>query len=163
MMPRMKASVYVETSVISYATGRLSRSLQVAANQQLTRQWWNTAERDWHLLISPLVIAEVAEGDEKLAEARLKRTKGIESLATTQAVMDCAEYYIKHLLLPRKAYVDAGHLAHAVHYRLDYLVTWNCTHIANGQVLQRLVKLNNLRGWHTPLVVTPAFLIEGGL
>ena len=46
---------------------------------------------------------------------------------------------------------------------LDYLVTWNCTHIANGQVLQRLIKLNDLRGWHTPLVVTPGFLIEGGL
>jgi len=152
--------VYVETSVISYAVGHLSHSLQVAANQQITRQWWNHAQRRWHLLISPLVIAEAGEGDRGLSLARVRKLQGIEVLPTTQEIMDCTAYYMKHLLLPRKAYVDAGHLAHAVQHKLDYLVTWNCTHIANGQVLQRLRKLNDIRGWHTPLVVTPEFLME---
>jgi len=67
----MKPTVYLETSVISYLTGRPSRDLVVAAYQELTREWWRDAFDRFRVVASELVITEAAAGDPDAARARL--------------------------------------------------------------------------------------------
>ena len=56
--------------------------------------------------------------------------------------------------------VDLVHIAFAVSYEVDYLMTWNCAHIANGEVIRKLIQLNNDMNRVTPLILTPEELLE---
>jgi hypothetical protein len=65
-----KATVYIETSVVSYLTARPSRDLIVAAHQQITADWWATVRPQVECVISPFVIQEAAQGDTTAATKR---------------------------------------------------------------------------------------------
>ena len=71
------------------------------------------------------------------------------------------EIYNRELGLPEQAGVDVLHIAFAVGFAMDYLLTWNCAHIANGEVVRRLLRVNDRIGKLTPVIVTPEELIEG--
>ena len=68
--------------------------------------------------------------------------------------------YDHKLGLKGRARADLPHFAFAVAYEMDYLVTWNCAHIANGEVVRRLREANMELGWFTPLIVTPEEILE---
>lgn len=70
------------------------------------------------------------------------------------------EEYDRHLGLSGRARVDLPHFAFAVAFELDYLVTWNCSHIANGEIIRRLAKLNARLGAWMPQIVTPLEILE---
>jgi hypothetical protein len=59
----MKSKVYIETSVISYLTARPSRDILVAANQQVTQEWWQNRREQFDLFVSQLVEQEISSGD----------------------------------------------------------------------------------------------------
>jgi hypothetical protein len=80
-------------------------------------------------------------------------------LALTEEVESLAEEYLHKLRLPRGAQLDVVHLACAVFYEMDYLLTWNCTHLANGLVIKRLQKANAVLGRATPIIATPEELL----
>jgi hypothetical protein len=80
-------------------------------------------------------------------------------LALTQEVEFLAEEYLHKLGLPRGAQLDVVHLACAVFYKMDYLLTWNCTHLANGLVIKRLQRANAALGRPTPIIATPEELL----
>jgi hypothetical protein len=156
----MKTTVYVETSVISYLTGRISRDLIVAAHQQITREWWETASNRYDLFISPAVLDEIQAGDPQAVERRLTAIKDIGLLGQTPEVATLANNYSGSLGLPPSASTDALHIAFAVAWELDCLVTWNCTHIAAQHILHRLREVNDSLGKYTPDIVTPESLLE---
>ncbi|MGZ5442423.1 MAG: hypothetical protein ACXW5U_09370 [Thermoanaerobaculia bacterium] len=69
----MKPTVYVETTIISYLVGWLSRNdLQVAAHQELTRRWWTSRRSDFEVFASTVVFDEAGDGDPDLAAERLR-------------------------------------------------------------------------------------------
>ncbi len=153
------ATVYLETTIPSYLTSRPSRDLVVAAHQQLTHQWWAEARRSFEIFVSEVVVDEITAGDPKFAEQRMKIITGFPVLDPNEDVMALAEIYTKSLGLHPGAGIDILHIAFAVAFELDYLVTWNCKHIANGQVIRRLVTINHQRGWSVPVIVTPEELL----
>lgn len=153
-------SVYVETTIPSYLTAAPSRDLVVAGNQQLTHTWWQTAKDRFDLYISEAVLREVRAGDPACAVRRLEVLTGIPVLSLNQEIRSLADWYQAELRLPEKAGTDALHIALAVFYEMDYLVTWNCTHIANGHILRALMKLNHSLGRYTPLLLTPHELLS---
>ncbi|MFC1672482.1 hypothetical protein ACFL01_05035, partial [Planctomycetota bacterium] len=71
---RDMATVYLETSVISYLAAWPSRDLVVAAHQQITHEWWQTAGEHYRLLVSDAVIEEISAGDPLLVLLSLKET-----------------------------------------------------------------------------------------
>jgi predicted nucleic acid-binding protein len=154
------ASVYVETTIVSYLTASRSRDLVVAAKQQITRDWWQVARTRFDLFLSEVVLAEIRAGDPAEAVRRLEAVKGLPCLDLSPEVYLLANTYRQQLGLPEKAAADVMHIAVAVAYELDYLVTWNCAHIANGYVLRRLMKVNAGIGRFTPLLLTPEELVE---
>lgn len=154
------ASVYLETTIISYLTGRSSRDVVVAGHQQTTREWWDNSREHHELFVSEVVLREIQEGDAEAAELRLRMVQGIPNLGLNADVASLAHTYQTELQLPPKAGNDVLHISLAVSYEMDYLLTWNCAHIANGRTIKRLTAINDRLNRRTPVIVTPEELME---
>ena len=156
----MKESIYLETTVVSYYTSKPSRDIIVFAHQQITWEWWPMAIKRFNMFISEVVIDEARMGDAEAAKKRLKELKPFPHLELNDMVEKMAEVYMNNLEIPEKSFRDAAHLAVASVHNIDYLVTWNCTHLANGEHIKRLVKINKSFGVPTPIICTPEELME---
>jgi hypothetical protein len=155
----MKEIVYIETSFVSLLVSGVSRDLIVAGNQQVTREWWERRRGDFVCLTSQETLVEAARGDAKLAGLRLAALAGLPVVATTDEAAAIAENFMGTGALPAAARVDALHLAVAALAEADYLLTWNCRHLANAQILRRLEREAAARGWNLPKVCTPLELM----
>ncbi len=155
----MKSRVYLETSVISYLTAWPSRDLVKAAHQEITREWWSTRAR-FELYVSQVVIGEAAGGDAEAARLRLQSVAGIPVLAASPEAGLLAERLVAEGSLPAKAAVDALHIAIAVVNGIDYLLTWNCTHIANAAMRHKIDAVCRRSGYESVVLCTPEELME---
>ena len=98
---------------------------------------------------------EIRAGNPALAAHRLKIVADLPVLSFSKGVELLIEEYQTRLGLAANAAADLPHFAYTVAYRMDFLVTWNCKHIANGQVIKRLIIANSELGWPTPVILTP--------
>jgi PIN domain len=156
----MKAKVYIETTIISYLTAWRSPQLVMAANQEATRKWWDDEKEKFDLFISQAVIQEAAGGDPVAAQRRLEAMDGIPELAITNPARDLAKELLEKTPLPDKAGVDALHIAISTVHGMDYLLTWNCRHIANATLRHDLATICESAGYEMPIICTPLELIE---
>jgi predicted nucleic acid-binding protein len=147
--------VYIETSVVSYLTSRPSSDLIVAGHQKQTRKWWTTQRHRYSLFISEFVTREAQLGDPVASAARLQALAGLTALDVTPDVLLLGQDLIALGLLPRKAVFDALHISVAAAHGMDYLLTWNCKHIANAAIRPGIEALCRSRGWEPPAVCTP--------
>lgn len=150
-----KRAVYLETSVIGYATTRPSRDLIVAARQQVTRDWFERSRKAYELFVSQLVIREASFGDEEAARERLVLLEGIPLLAVSDTVGELATRLVDEGAVPRKASVDALHIAVAAAHGVDFLLTWNCKHIANARMRGAIEQACREAGYEPPVICTP--------
>lgn len=155
----MKPTLYLETTIPSYYASRPSRDILVLARQEITRTWWDGRLPSFTAYISPVVIEEVKRGDEKLARNRMALLSRFPILQATDEIEYLTEMYMEEVGFPQKAIRDSAHLAFACGYGLDYLVTWNCAHIANAEFRRRLWEVNSSMGIRTPVVCTPEELM----
>jgi len=155
----MKPTVYIETSIISYLTARLSNDLIVAARQKLTTEWWENRRLYFGLYTSEVVIQEACRGDAQAADNRLKLLQSIPQLDLKPETLELAELFLVQRAIPLTAREDAFHIAITVTYGLDYLLTWNCRHIANAEIQKHLAKLSSAAGYDLPILCTPELLM----
>lgn len=153
-------SVYLETTIPSYLAAHPSRDLIMAAHQQITHDWWLNAQDRFDLYISDAVLNEIRSGDPDAAARRLAIVDGLSVLQLSEGVRNLVHEYDLRLGLTGRARADLPHFAFAVAYQMDYLVTWNCRHIANGEVNRRLLVANVELQRPTPLVVTPEEILS---
>lgn len=153
-------SVYLETTIPSYLTAYPSRDLIMAAHQQITHDWWLNAHDRFVLYISDAVLNEIRGGDPDAVARRLAIVNGLPVLQLNDDVRNLVHEYDRRLGLTGRARADLPHFAFAVAYQMDYLVTWNCRHIANGEVIRRLLDANAELRRPTPLVVTPEEILS---
>lgn len=104
---------------------------------------------------------EVARGDAEIASRRLEILNDFPLLEIDEAVQDLAMQFLAKSNLPPKAADDALHIAAATVYGLDYLLTWNCKHIANAQIQKKLVQISLDAGYELPTICTPYELMGG--
>ena len=130
----MKAKVYIETTIPSYLAARPSRDSLIAAHQRLTRDWWESRGPAFDLYVSEPVLEEAAAGDATLARKRLELPADVRVLALTEGILKLAESLVTDGPIPPKAAGDALHIAVATSYACEYLLTWNCRHIANAEI-----------------------------
>jgi len=156
MLPR----VYVETSVISYLTSRPSRDIIVAGHQQITREWWETRRGDFEAVASQLVLQEASAGDPSAAQERLAVLSDLALLETSEDALALAADLIEPGPLPRTAAEDALHVAIAVINGVDYLLTWNCRHIANASLRRQIEEICRLHGYEPVIICTPEELLN---
>jgi hypothetical protein len=156
----MRPSVYVETSVVGYLAMRPSAHLVTAANQQVTRELWDDHRSRFDLFVSLAVVDECLAGDAEAAAERDFFLRGIPVLGVNTDVLALAQLLMTGIPLPEQAEVDAVHIAVAAVNGLDYLVTWNCTHIANPALRGRIEAVCRSAGYVAPVICTPPELIE---
>lgn len=154
-----KPSVYLESSVPSYYTARLSRDIVTLGHQETTREWWETAIERFEVFVSELVLREIGRGDPDAAKLRLSVLDEFKILPITNEALRLADIYLAFLPIPASAEADALHLAISSLGNVDYLLTWNCRHIANGFVISELALLNEKLGVMTPVICTPEELM----
>jgi predicted nucleic acid-binding protein len=152
--------VYLETSVVSYLAARPSRDVVIAAHQEVTRQWWAERRPAFDLLVSELVREEAERGDAEAAEKRMAIVEGIPILETTDMAVSLAEQLVVGGPIPRGSAADALHIALAAAHGIDYLLTWNCKHLANAARRNTIAALVEDAGYACPVICTPEELME---
>ena len=157
----MKPKVYIETSIVSYLTARPSNDIRVAANQNATIEWWDTQSQKFDLFISELVIAEVSLGHPEAAQRQLQVIHEIQKLEATNEMRILGQEFIRKGAIPKQAEVDAYHVAIAAVNGIEYLLTWNCTHIANALMRSKIESICRLLGYEPSIICTPQELMEG--
>jgi hypothetical protein len=155
----MKQSVYKETSVISYLTAKPSQNIIVAAHQQITTEWWNERSTNYKLYASEIVLQEASKGDSEAASKRLTIIKQIENLPLNDNVRELARLIINKGIVPFEFVEDALHIGIASVHKMDYLLTWNCKHIANAEIQRDLNQLVRENGFTLPIICTPEELL----
>ena len=156
----MKPAVYIETTIISYLTARPSRDLIVAGHQQITVEWWEDVRPKVECFVSPFVIQEASRGDAAMAAKRIEAISEFPVLAQNETVEDLAQMYFERMSIPERAKLDAFHLATAAAYEMDYVLSWNCRHIASAHVQKMVQRLNDELEIQTPIMCTPEALME---
>lgn len=155
----VKKRVYVESSVISYLTARPSHILIKLAKQQQTWDWWEIRQQ-WELFISSIVLWEIQRGDQSAAHKRVAATVGLPVLIETEEIGILAENLMRDGIFPEKAHFDALHIASATIHGMDYLATWNQTHLFNLDRIEALYLAIRERGYTPPALVRPDYLLE---
>lgn len=148
-------TAYLETTFVSYLVALPARDLVIAAHQQITRDWWNRRRSDFRLVISQVVLDEISAGDESEARKRLDLVKSIEVLGASADAETLTAAIVEAGVLPEKAVRDAAHIAVATVHGVEYLLTWNCRHLANAQISRRVGRICSERGFVMPTICTP--------
>ncbi len=126
----------------------------------LTRQWWNSHRVAFELYVSDFVIEEASRGDPAAAAERLNALSGIPLLPVDAATGDLAERLASALALPSRARLDAAHLAITSVHGVSFLLTWNCKHLANGVLADKIDRTCADAGFKAPRILTPELLME---
>ena len=150
-----KQRLYLETTIPSYLTSRPSRDLIIAGHQQITKEWWEKRKDGFQICISQLVIDEARAGDPGAALERMRVIKDFPMLDITPEVGFLASGILDSGILPPKAATDAAHIAIAAVHGLDFLLTWNCVHIANAVIAKAVAKTCRQHGFECPIICTP--------
>ncbi len=154
------ATVYIETSIVSYLRQRPNSQVVMAARQLLTHQWWDDERSNYELVTSQLVLDEASAGDPVLAAERLQSLDGIPLLPRDPRIGVIANEIVSRAILPPKASIDALHIAMVAHHRIQYLLTWNCKHIANARILPRIHDVLTDLGCPIPIICTPEEMVD---
>lgn len=156
----MKPKAYIETTIIGYLTSRPSRDVIAAAHQQITQDWWSSRKEHFELFASQLVWDEAGAGDSEASQRRTAVLRGIGLLAVTEDALLLANELVVNGPLPRKAGEDAVHIATAVVNGMDYLLTWNCSHLANAAMRFQIEQICRTKGYEPAIICTPEELLE---
>ena len=152
-------TVYLETTFISYLVARPSRDLLVAAHQQASEEWWSSQRGEFKCCVSQVVIDEASVGDPTEVEKRLAIISDMAALEITEEAESLTQAILAGGILPPRAVRDAAHVAVAAVHVVDYLLTWNCRHLANAQIARRIALVCERLGYRMPIICTPEELM----
>jgi hypothetical protein len=136
-----------------------SRDVIVAAHQQTSHEWWDTRRSDFVCNVSQVVIDEASAGDTQEIRKRLDIICDLPVLEVTTSAEALAQAIIASGVIPPRAVRDAAHIAVAAVHRIDYLLTWNCRHLANAQIMRRIEEVCDRLSERMPLICTPEELM----
>lgn len=112
------------------------------------------------VFVSQLVVTEASGGDEEAAQERAAFLKGMERLRITDAAGELAARLVESGAVPKAAAEDALHIAVAAVHGVDYLLTWNCRHIANATMRHAIEGACREAGYEPPIICTPEELMD---
>lgn len=155
----MKPTVYVETSIPSFYF-EVRAEPEMVARRAWTRRWWSECRGNYEVVSSEAVLVELAGGNFPGQRKALDLVSQLPLLAIEEPIMEIVEAYINHRLMPKDPLGDALHLAIASYHGCDFLLTWNCKHIANANKFAHIRRVNAVLGIYCPSLVTPLELLE---
>jgi predicted nucleic acid-binding protein len=109
--------------------------------------------------VSQVVLDEIREGDAEASDDRARLVKGLPVLEATEQAEILTVAILADGAIPKRAVRDAAHIAVAAVHGIDYLLTWNCKHLANAQIMRKVSAVCESRGFRMPLICTPEELM----
>ena len=152
-------TLYLETTIVSYLTGRTSRDASTARRQAITRDWWRRHRRRHIAYASDVVISESGQGDREAARRRLKVLSAFSRIHQSEQSHELAARILAQCRLPARAYDDAHHVSIAAINGVNVLLTWNCAHLANTNMIPPIGRACEAYGYAPPVILTPEQLI----
>jgi predicted nucleic acid-binding protein len=152
-------TLYLDTTIVSYLAARLSRDALIARNQTITRRWWQQHRARHAVYVSHSVLKEAEQGDADAARERLDILVTLPKVHESACTHELAARIFDACRLPARAYEDAHHAALATIHGLDVLLTWNCTHLANPNMIAHIRRACEAYGYAPPAIYTPEQLI----
>jgi predicted nucleic acid-binding protein len=150
----MNKRVYIETTIPSfYFDAR--RAPEMLARREWTRRWWDEAGGRYELVTSVAVVEELSRGDFPARAQCLRLLQRLPLVPIEPEATEIVQAYIARKVMPRNPVGDALHLALASLHRCDFLLTWNCRHLANANKFGHIRRVNTLLGLFVPALVTP--------
>lgn len=156
----MKPKVYIETTIPSFFH-EIRTEPDMIARREWTREWWNERRTAYELVISDAVIDELGRGDHPVKEKAIELIQELEVLEIIPEIGEIVEAYIRNKVMPKDPVGDAMHLALASFYKCDFLLTWNCRHLANANKIGHIRRMNSILGLYVPELVMPIELMGG--
>jgi predicted nucleic acid-binding protein len=156
----MKPIVYIETSIPSFYYEIRTEPVMVA-RKMWTRQWWDQYRGEYTLVTSEAVLEELQRGEYPNKELVTTLVDDVPLVHIEPAIRDIVETYIQHTVMPRDPVGDAPHLAIASYHKCDFLLTWNCVHLANANKFAHIRRINTILGVYVPILTTPSQLLGG--
>lgn len=156
----MKKKVYIETTIFSFYHDQ-RKSADVVARRDWTRQWWNGHRAEYEIVTSTAVFAELEQGTLPHKADALRMARELPAIPVDESIQDIVAVYVERHVMPGDPAGDALHLALASVEKCDYLLTWNCRHLANANKFTHVRTINTLLGLHVPFLVTPLELMGG--
>jgi hypothetical protein len=152
MIKKNLKSVYLDATIISYL---VDKRQELKTFTEITNDWWKTQRKHYAIFISPDVIAELEKGNYPNKSKAMEHALGIEMLKRKNEILDIASIYTTRFLMPKDLYGDAMHLAYTSYYKIDFLLTWNCKHLANANKKEHIRILNTKLDLFVPEIITP--------
>jgi hypothetical protein len=87
--------------------------------------------------------------------------EGVPQLEIRADAVELSRALLQRGPLPSKASADALHIAIAAVPGVEYLLTWNCKHIANAEMRPLIERGCRARGYEPPVLCTPEELMGG--
>jgi predicted nucleic acid-binding protein len=154
------ARIYIETTIPSFYY-EVRTQPDMVARRMWTREWFDTDSKNHELVTSATVLMELEQGDFPGRLDAIELVSNLSPVPITIEIEKIVEEYIKRLLMPSNPPLDAVHLALASFYECDFLLTWNCKHLANANKFDNIAKVNAILGLSNPKLVTPLQLLDG--
>jgi len=155
----LKATVYLDTTIPSFYFETREDSESVY-KRSVTVDWWDNERYNYQLFVSEWVRGELSEGNYPNKQEVVKLIEEVLSLKISDEIADIVDVYLKHKLMPQNDIGDAFHLAFASFYKMDYLLTWNCNHLANANKQRQISIINAKINLCTPRIITPELLFR---
>jgi hypothetical protein len=156
----MKPRVYIETSIPSFYR-EIRAEPEMVARRDWTRQWWDELRDDYMLVSSVAVLDELQGGNFPHKDKAIKLLSDLPLVPLEPEIAEIVRVYIQHKVMPNDPVGDALHLALASFHKCDFLLTWNCRHLANANKFGHIRRVNAMLGLYIPLLVTPLELLGG--
>ena len=116
---------------------------------------------DYTLTTSIAVLDELGAGDYPGKEEALSLMTNVSLVPIDEAIAEIVLAYIQHKVMPKDPVGDALHLALASYHKCDFLLTWNCNHLANANKFGHIRRVNTMLGLYVPVLVTPIEMLGG--
>jgi predicted nucleic acid-binding protein len=154
------AKEFIETTIPSFYY-ETRKEPEMVARRIWTRHWWDNSKKNYELISSAPVIDELARGNYTTKKKTLQLMDDIKLVSVGKPILDIVQIYIQNNVMPHDPLGDALHLALASFHKCDYLLTWNCKHLANANKFQHIKRVNAMLDLYVPMLITPLELIEG--
>ena len=154
----MKKIVYIETTIPSFYY-EIRTEPEMIARRNWTKEWWDNQRNYYQLVTSLAVIEELERGDYPNKDNVIRLLDDVPVLKISAEIIDIVDTYIKRKLMPFDTRGDALHLALASFHSCDFLLTWNCKHLANANKKQHIRLINTRLNLSVPEITTPLELV----
>lgn len=153
----MKKTVYFDTTIPCYFFDQRN---SINFQSGITQKWFQEEADHFNIFISEAMLNELKAGNYPSKEKVIEFTLQFEILLNNEEIIKIADIYIQNYLMPRNFEGDALHLAFASYYKIDFLLTWNCNHLANANKKQHIRTINTRLNLMIPEIITPLELFS---